>query len=170
MNLQYADDPSSCTATCGKVLGCGHACAFACGQCFLMASSTEDTLATGLDVLSLADTDNTASQGQHPPCAKLCGKMLACGHVCSKKCHSSIEPCALCFRQCPISCEHSKCSARCLEVRPLSKTLGLDLNLPEACLSLRKSVHSLVRSTAHCHQVIWLCKHFPPKWHPLVHP
>lgn len=116
-DLQYDHDPSRCTAICGQLLSCGHACTFTCGQCSQLTDSTEDALAEALGATRISESPRkSGARDRHLACVVICGKALACGHACSKKCHPTTEPCALCFRKCPVSCEHSKCPARCLEV------------------------------------------------------
>lgn len=115
--MQFAREAALCTVTCGQQLACGHTCTFTCGECSQMTVSTEDVLANSLSATSLSGSiSNTGGRDRHPACVVLCGKTLACGHACSKKCHPTTEPCALCFQKCPVSCEHSNCPARCLEV------------------------------------------------------
>ena len=71
---------SLCSATCDKVLACGHICNGDCPSC----TQTE----------------------QHPDCEATCQKKhQVCGHECLSKCHPT-SACPPCQQQCRISCQH----------------------------------------------------------------
>jgi hypothetical protein len=59
---------------------------------------------------------------RHPPCTKVCGRNLSCGHGCSSKCHEAPDAagkrptCPPCSEPCGVTCAHTSCSRKCLEL------------------------------------------------------
>ncbi|XP_061715965.1 NFX1-type zinc finger-containing protein 1-like isoform X2 [Cydia pomonella] len=75
---------SACTAPCGALLRCGHACGGSCSGC---------------------------RQGRlHRPCAARCHQLNICGHRCEEPCNQVCPPCR---RRCSVRCPHSACGKSC---------------------------------------------------------
>ena len=74
-----------CTASCERVLECGHTCGGTCGAC--------------------------AGDRLHQPCQHICGRPLICGHTCRERCGL---PCH-CAQPCEVRCGHSRCQLVCAE-------------------------------------------------------
>ena len=84
---------AKCTAQCGRVLACGHACQRRCVEC-------------------------RRGKGECGPCEQACERVLMCGHECGQRpCHSADE-CPPCVAACNVACEHSQCGRACFEPCP----------------------------------------------------
>ncbi|KAF2767293.1 hypothetical protein EJ03DRAFT_366077 [Teratosphaeria nubilosa] len=85
-----------CTASCGEVLPCGHACSRPCSRC-----NTRE--------------DGTVTRTDHGKCKQRCQRdYTSCKHSCQATCHGD-EPCPLCTAKCEIRCAHSACDKKCCE-------------------------------------------------------
>lgn len=86
----------TCSATCGAMLFCGHACTQPCKKCNVKAEG------------KIVET-------KHGVCKTRCGRpYTTCSHDCQASCHGD-KSCPLCTEPCEISCNHSKCSKLCNE-------------------------------------------------------
>lgn len=85
-----------CTACCGTILACGHACRKNCHLC-------------------KRKQDGNVVEESHGTCEQICDRRYnTCNHRCRAKCHGK-EDCPPCQAPCEVSCCHSKCTKQCHE-------------------------------------------------------
>jgi hypothetical protein len=91
------DDPHfACTAVCGALQPCGHACTRKCRKC---------RPREGLEII----------REEHGICEQKCGRDFTnCRHSCTAVCHGK-ESCPLCNQACDSQCSHAKCMKKCSE-------------------------------------------------------
>ncbi|KAK5105870.1 hypothetical protein LTR62_001957 [Meristemomyces frigidus] len=85
-----------CSATCGDILDCGHACQKSCHMCKTREND------------KISKTDNGK-------CERKCDRPHnMCKHRCQATCHQD-EPCPPCTAPCDTICSHAYCGKLCFE-------------------------------------------------------
>uniref|UniRef100_A0A7N0VHK1 NF-X1-type zinc finger protein NFXL1 n=1 Tax=Kalanchoe fedtschenkoi TaxID=63787 RepID=A0A7N0VHK1_KALFE len=103
--VKAEDGVFSCTASCGKKLGCGnHFCMEICHpgpcpECDLLPSRIKTCCCGKTNLLEQRDS----CMDPVPTCQQVCGKQLPCGiHLCKEKCH--LGNCAPCMTRVTQKC------------------------------------------------------------------